>query len=100
MTKVEDTATAAAAALVKSTADQTATSLNIQYIQRDIAEIKASVRGFEGQFVSRTEFSALTKSVEVSLDHMDGLEGVVQKGLGAVGVLAFIVPLIIKFFVK
>lgn len=37
-------AAATAAALVKSTADATAIALNIQYIQRDITEIKVAIK--------------------------------------------------------
>lgn len=49
-----------AARLVKETADATATALNIQYIQKDITEIKMDIKALtdrDGSYVLKEEFA-------------------------------------------
>lgn len=50
-----------AAALVKTTAEATATSLNIQYIQRDILEIKTTLKEMSTIYVKRDEHDEVLK---------------------------------------
>lgn len=48
-----------AAALIKKTAEDTAMALNVQYIQRDILEIKQSIKDMlskDDNFVHKDEF--------------------------------------------
>ena len=55
-----------AAQLIRQTAETTATALNIQYIQRDIQEIKQSIKETNDKAVSRVEFNEV---VAVQEDH-------------------------------
>lgn len=75
---IERTAAEEAAKLVKDTAEATALSLNVQYIQRDIQEIKQSIKDIaidKDTFVKKDEFvfwrnvlvSGLLVSVAVGL---------------------------------
>lgn len=90
MTKTQDNLArdaARAAALIKATAEATATTLNIQYIQKDILEIKDAIK-------------ALVAGQDSKLDEMqdkiDFLSKMVYMGLGGLTVLSFG----LKFFVK
>lgn len=62
--------TTAAAALVKSTADSAAVSLNIQYIQRDIMEMKQSLKDMAGNFATHTELNDHIQS-DINLHAME-----------------------------
>lgn len=58
MTKLSETEKAAN--LIKETAEATAMSLNIQYIQKDITEIKQSVKDLankDSNYVSKEDFT-------------------------------------------
>lgn len=90
MTKAQDQLTldaAKAASLIKTTAETTATALNISYIQQDIAEIKESVK-------------SLAENQDGKIDKLQNqisyLQKVVYMGLGGLTVLSFL----LKFFIK
>ena len=55
-----------AAQIIRQTAETSATALNIQYIQRDIQEIKQSIKETNEKSVSRIEF---TEVCNVQADH-------------------------------
>lgn len=82
---------AKAAQLIKSTADATATALNIQYIQKDIQEIKDSIKGLVE--ASDGKIDALEKKI-------DALNRLVFIGVGIASTIAIAFPLMIKFFAK
>jgi len=82
---------ARAAALVKSTAEQTATALNIQYIQRDISEMKGAIDKLaaaqDGKIETlETKVEALTRTVAI--------------GIGIATTIAFSFPILIKILYK
>ncbi len=63
MTKAQ-TEASEAANLIKKTAEETATALNIQYIQRDIMEIKQALKDQSGLYLDKKEFSNHLKADE------------------------------------
>ncbi len=46
-------------AIMKATAESTATAINIQYIQKDISEIKTGIKEMSQSFVTQTEFTPI-----------------------------------------
>lgn len=82
---------AKAASLIKSTAESTATALNIQYIQKDILEIKEAIKGLSKTQEGKVE--DLEKKIEA-------LSRTVFIGIGIATAIAFGIPLLIKFLVK
>lgn len=66
MTSTIDSDAQKAALLVKTTAESTATAMNIAQIQKDLGEIKQSLKEMAGIFVSKIEF---TEVVKVQEDH-------------------------------
>ena len=82
---------AKAAALIKSTAESTATALNIQYMQKDISEIKEGIKSLITTQDGKIE--ELEKKIESQ-------GRTLNYGLGALGVLTFVIPLLMKFFIK
>lgn len=82
---------AKAAALIKSTAETTATALNIQYIQKDILEIKDSVKSL---------VSVQDGKVAELENKIDGLSRTVYIGIGIAMAISFGFPLIMKYIVK
>lgn len=89
MTKIVDRLTeeTRAAQIVKATAEQTATSLNISYIQKDVAEIKLDIKSMT---------TAQDGKVEQLQTQISYLQKVVYMGLGGLTVLSFL----LKFFIK
>lgn len=88
MTKTAERLTeeATAAQLVKTTAEQTATALNIQYIQKDVAEIKLDIKSMA---------TAQDGKVDKLQTQISYLQKVVYMGLGGLTVLSFL----LKFFI-
>lgn len=82
---------AKAAQLIKSTAETTATALNIQYIQKDIQEIKEVIKGL--MTTQDGKVSELEKKI-------DALNRTVFIGIGIATTIAFLLPLLIKYLVK
>jgi hypothetical protein len=76
---------AKAARIIKETAEQTATSLNISYIQKDISEIKENIKALA--MAQDGKVDDLKKDVYY-------LQKVVYMGLGGLTVLSFL----LKFF--
>jgi len=72
------------AKLVKETAESTATALNIQYIQRDIADMKVAIE-------------KLTCSQE---GKVESLEKLVYTGMGIAIAFSFGIPIVLKFVFK
>lgn len=90
MTKTQDFLAldaAKAARIVKETAEQTATTLNISYIQKDIAEIKENLR------VLAQSQDGKVEDIQKQLAY---IQKVVYMGLGGITVLSFL----LKFFIK
>lgn len=90
MTKTQDQLildASKAADLIKTTTETTTTALNIKYIQKDISEIKESMK-------------TLTANSDCKLDDLQNqlnvLSKIVYMGLGA----SAIISLGLKFFVK
>lgn len=90
MKKDEDNksnAVAEAAALIKTTAETTATALNIQYIQRDILDIKASLK----------EITENQESKDERRDQrVDNLAKMVWIAMGIAITISFISPFVLK----
>lgn len=82
---------AKAANLIKSTAESTATALNIQYIQKDILEIKESIKSL---------VSASDGKIEQMEKKIDNLNRLVFIGVGIASTIAIAFPLMIKFLAK
>ena len=94
MTKSQDKMAidaANAANLIKSTAESTATALNIQYMQKDIGEIKTDIK---------TLVATQDGKVEELQNKIDGLQRTVAIGIGIASTIAFAFPILIKFLVK
>jgi hypothetical protein len=85
------TAATAAAALIKSTAETTAVALNIQYIQRDILEIKGSLKDMIGQ--QDNKINGLEEKI-------DKVTSTVNIGIGIATSIAILFPILIKFLIK
>jgi hypothetical protein len=88
--------TAKAAALVKETAERTATALNIQYIQKDVAEIKLDIKQMTTQqlnFLPKSEYDVRHEEL---IQKMEFLTKIVYMGMGGVTALTFV----LKFFIK
>ena len=82
---------ARAAALIKTTAESTATALNIQYIQKDILEIKESIK----QIISTQD-----GKVQELEKKIDSLQRAVAMGIGIASTIAFTLPILINLFFK
>ena len=78
-----------AASLIKQTAETTATALNIQYIQKDILEIKVGIKSLTT--TQDTKIAELEKKIDV-------MQKQVWVFSGGIAVLAFVVPLVINRF--
>lgn len=78
---------AKAARIIKETAEQTATSLNISYIQKDIADIKENIKSLAANQDGKVE------EIQKQLAYV---QKVVYMGLGGLTVLSFL----LKFFIK
>lgn len=89
-----------AATLMKQTAEATATALNIQYIQKDISDIKLSLKEMSGMYVPKNEFIDLVKSSSGQEERIRDIEKKTQSYAGALAVLTFIIPIIIRFVWK
>ena len=98
MTKTADIAkdAAKAAALVQETADRTATALNIQYIQKDVAEIKTDIKNL---VAAQAAFVPLTAHNELA-NQVSALSKTVYVGIGIATAFSFVIPLFLKFFIK
>lgn len=94
------TAAAAAANLIKTTAETTATALNIQYIQRDILDIKTSLKEMINNFVTKEEYKLVTDSQTDHETRIRGVESNILRWGGAIAVIAFSVPILLKIFLK
>ena len=104
--QIKDSA-AQAAALIRSTADSTANALNIQYIQRDILEIKSSIKEIGTNSVSRLDFN---EHLKTDADHEIRIRSVekVTENLAstikfwgiAMGVAFTILQIALKYFLK
>lgn len=79
---------AKAAQLIKNTADQTATALNIQYIQRDMADMKAALEKLA---------SAQDGKIEDLQKEVEALRKTVYIGMGIATAFAFAIPILVKF---
>jgi len=94
MTKAQDALAkeaAKAAQLIKQTAEQTATALNIQYIQRDISDMKIAITKLaENQDGKIKDIQCQTED----------LAKTVNIGIGIAIAFSFIIPLLIKFAFK
>ena len=84
-------AAATAAALIKSTAETTATALNIQYIQRDILDIKGTLKSMAD--AQETKQQRLEERV-------DNLAKMVWIGMGIAVGISFLSPFLQKLFIK
>lgn len=82
---------AKAATLIKSTAESTATALNIQYIQKDILEIKEAVKGIIT--AQDGKIADLEKKIEA-------MQKTMYMGMGLITAFAFAIPILIRFLVK
>ena len=80
-TSVKDSASEAAEQ-IKSTADRVATALNIQYIQRDIMEIKTSIEKLSGVFATREDLNETNKLVSDHEARIRTLESTLFKWMG------------------
>lgn len=90
MTKTQDRLAldaAKAAQIVKTTAETTATALNIQFIQKDILEIKESIK-----LIVSTQ-DGKVQELEKKIDF---LQKMVYMGMGGLTALSFA----LKFFIK
>lgn len=99
MTKTQDNMAndaAKAAALIKQTAEATATSLNIQYMQKDIVEIKMGIKSLQATqetFIPTATAEARHNQIDVKIDYLTKM---IYMGLGGLTALSFL----LKFFVK
>lgn len=98
-TSITDEA-AKAAALVKTTVESTATALYIQQIQKDVLEIKISLKELSSNSVSRAEYNELVK---IQVDHETRTRNIEQNmwkwigiSSGMSAILATIIPFISK----
>lgn len=80
-----------AANLIKSTAESTATALNIQYIQKDVLEIKDAIKSLMASQDGKV--GELEKKI-------DALNRTVYVGIGIATAFAFAIPILIKFLIK
>lgn len=101
MTKREDNIAqdaAKAAQLIKTTAEQTATTLNIQYMQRDISAINTKldkiVEAQEGRIKD------LEDQIAKLSDKQDRTNKTVAIGIGVASTLAVVFPFLVKFISK
>lgn len=78
---------AKAATLVKATAESTATALNIQYIQKDILEIKEGIKGLTAM---------QNDKIDLLEAKYEALSKLVYIGVGASSVLS----ILLRFWVK
>lgn len=94
-------AAAIAAALIKTTAESTATALNIQYIQKDILEIKQTLKDMGLLYVRTGDFEEHAK---IEVDHESRIR-IIEKsmwkwiGMASVGggVVSAILAVALKF---
>ncbi len=105
MTKQQDKIavdTASAAQLVKTTAEQTATALNIQYIQRDMAEMKLSLATLATSQDGKVEELAAKheKDVIVVDQRIDTLSKTVNIGIGIAIAASTLMPFVYKILFK
>ena len=94
---------ASAAALIKATAESTATSINISNIKGDISEIKQSIKELGGVFATKVEYAEVVK---VQVDHearTRALEQSMWKYIGIYSVITVIVtivlPIVLRLFI-
>lgn len=100
--EVGDQAEAAsiAAALIKTTAESTATALNIQYIQKDILEIKQSLKDINTLYVTQTEF---VEHLKDDADHelrIRTIEQSMWKWLGISTTAGMVLSFLTAYFLK
>lgn len=80
-----------AAQLIKQTAQETATALNIQYIQRDISDLKSA-------------YTKLAESQDGKAGRLEtqiqGQAKIIYMGIGASMAFSIFLPLLVHFFVK
>lgn len=80
------------------------TAINIQYIQRDIAEMKQNMKEMLENFVTKQEFDPIkTLAVEgrkESGERIEKMEKTIAMWAGGILLLAFIIPFILKLVFK
>ena len=99
---VRDQAEAAsiAAALIKTTAESTATALNIQYIQKDILEIKQTLKDINTSYVSTSEFA---EHILTDNDHENRIRAIEQnmwKWMGMSTILGAVASFLMAYALK
>lgn len=97
-----DADAAKAAQLIKSTAETTATALNIQYIQKDIVEIKDSVKTLVAASDGKIEMleSKIEQLNKDMGEKIDRLNKTAYMGIGIAMTIAVVFPILIKFLTK
>ena len=99
MTKSQDNMArdaAKAAALVQETADRTANALNIQFIQKDVAEIKLDIKTIAAQqitFIPKSEYDVNHEELQKQIDY---LTKIIYIAIG----ISMAAEVALKFFIK
>jgi cob(I)alamin adenosyltransferase len=102
--KAADLATIAATtatALASKTSETTAIISNdITWVKKSLSGIELTLKEMNGEFVSRTEFNPIHDSITEYHKKVDDLQQFVWIGIGGVTVLSFIIPIVLKYFIK
>lgn len=89
-----------AAQLIKTTAEQTATSINISYIQKDMVEVKQTLKEMIGVFVTTKDFAEHEKRVDDHEVRIRTLEEGMWKLVGVSSIIASIITVLGTFLLK
>ena len=91
---------AKAAQLIKSTAEQTATSINISYIQKDMADVKQSLKEITGMYVTNKDFADYIKTSDDHENRIRKMEENMWRWVGISSVVASVITAVSTFLLK
>jgi len=73
---------------------------DISWIKKSLTGIETSLESIKGSFVSKVEFDPIHENIIEYHKKVDDLQRTVYIWMGAIGIVTFLVPIVLKFFFK